>query len=368
MHAVAPGPVGGIESVVRLLASGQHRQGHDVRVLATVDAPGAAAPFLDGLRADGVDVVPIVAPGRAYGHEWSVLREACVRWRPHVVHTHGYRADVVAGTAARRARVPTVTTVHGFTGGDLKNRGYELLQRLAFRRFAAVVAVSAPLARSLGAAPLGVRGERLHLVPNAFDATRRVAARDEARRALGVPATDLRIGWVGRATREKGLDVAIRALAAARDSRLTLSVVGDGPERRGAEALARELRVADRVTWHGMVPGAGALVSAFDALLLSSRTEGTPVVVLEAMAAGVPIVATRVGGVPDVVGVDEALLVAPEHPAALGAALDAVAADSAAARTRADAARARVARDFAVAPWLERYDTVYRAARAAARR
>jgi glycosyltransferase involved in cell wall biosynthesis len=124
-------------------------------------------------------------------------------------------------------------------------------------------------------------------------------------------------------------------------------------------ALASRLGVSDRICWHGPVPDASTLFTAFDGLVLSSRTEGIPIVLLEAMAAGTPIVASKVGGVPDMLSDSEALLVPPEDSAALAAALDALRADPAGAAARAAAARVRLEREFALAPWLRRYEALY---------
>ncbi|MDH5284682.1 MAG: glycosyltransferase, partial [Gemmatimonadota bacterium] len=109
----------------------------------------------------------------------------------------------------------------------------------------------------------------------------------------------------------------------------------------------------------GLVPGAGQLVGAFDLLVLSSRTEGTPIVLFEAMQAGVPIVATAVGGVPDVLGPDTALLVPPGQPALLASAIQSVARDPAAALARAAKAKARLESEFAPGPWLAGYEALY---------
>src|SRR5262249_1677032 len=135
---------------------------------------------------------------------------------------------------------------------------------------------------------------------------------------------------------------------------------GDGVEQRALQGRAADLGVSDRIRWHGVVPDAEQVYTAFDALVLSSRTEGTPVVLFEAIAAEVPVVATAVGGVPDVVSRQEALLVGAEHPAALAAAIRDVYEHPAAAARRARAARVRLERDFSVGPWLERYVDIYR--------
>ncbi len=111
--------------------------------------------------------------------------------------------------------------------------------------------------------------------------------------------------------------------------------------------------------WHGVVPDAAPLFAAFDLFVLSSRTEGSPMVVFEAMAAGVPVIASDVGGVPEMLSPDEAVLVPPDHPAALAAALRAAYRAPAAACARAGRARARLCRDFGTEPWCERYDGIY---------
>jgi glycosyltransferase involved in cell wall biosynthesis len=134
---------------------------------------------------------------------------------------------------------------------------------------------------------------------------------------------------------------------------------GRGP-LSSLRAQADALGITDRLRWHGMIPEAGALIRAFDAVVLSSRTEGTPVVLLEAMGAGVPVVATAVGGVPDVVSDQDAFLVPPDEPASLARALHAIRTDSGAAGKRVLAAGARLASAYALDPWLDRYEAVYR--------
>ena len=123
------------------------------------------------------------------------------------------------------------------------------------------------------------------------------------------------------------------------------------------------LRISDRITWHGAIANAGSLFTAFDAFVLSSRTEGTPITLLEAMNAGVPIVATRVGGVPDVVSSSHALLVPAEEPRMIAQALSELEREPSAATHRSMRARERLLQSFSPATWLGAVDAVYEAAR-----
>ncbi|HEV2132561.1 MAG TPA: glycosyltransferase [Longimicrobiaceae bacterium] len=358
LHALAPCDAGGLERVVQVLAIGHREVGYDVRVAAAM-APGQHEhPFLLPLRAAGVPVYPLHFGSRDYLRERRAFARLCRQLRPRVVHTHGYRATVVEGGVARSLGIATVATVHGYTGGDARNRFYEWLERWVLRRFDVVVPVSRPLASLLARA--GVSRERLHLIPNGWGELSPPFERGGARAALGASDESFLVGWVGRLGREKGLDVLIEALPLLEDLPLTLSVVGDGRERESLQARAAALGWAERVRWLGTVAEAGRLFAGFDLFVLSSRTEGTPIVLFEAMAAAVPIVATRVGGVPDVLSEAEALLVPPEDPAALAAAARSVFADPAAARARAASARDRLHSEFGRDAWLKRYAALYR--------
>jgi glycosyltransferase involved in cell wall biosynthesis len=352
-HVIAPAFVGGAESVVRSLAMGAPGAGLAAEVVALVQLEGAH-PYVERLRRAGLAVAEIRCGRRRYRKEARAVAARLVESGAALVHTHGYHADLVGLWAARRCRLPAVTTVHGFTGGDWKNLLYEWLQRRAVRRFDAVIAVSTALAHAL--AGRGVPGYRLHVIPNGWLGGAARLSRTEARRALGVSEGGFRVGWIGRVSREKGADVLLAALGELTGEGVEASIVGDGPERRRLEARWGALRVS----WHGEVPEAGSLVPAFDILVLSSRSEGTPMVLFEAMAAGVPVVATRVGGVPDVVSAREAWLVDSESPAALAAAIRALRADPAGAAALAAAARRRLLSDFAPGPWLARHAELYR--------
>jgi glycosyltransferase involved in cell wall biosynthesis len=356
-HIVAPAEFGGLESVLQLLTRSQRARGHRPQVIAVVPTETSAAGCLQPLEASGIGVTRIVSGGRHYLREWRTLRNTLVRLAPDVVHTHGYRADVLAGHVARRLAAPTVTTVHGFTGGDWKNRFYEQLQCRALRRFDAVVAVSRPMSDVL--VGRGVHAQRLHVVPNACATEQTALSGRVARDVLGIGDQEFCIGWIGRLSHEKGADVMIATLAHPVLRAASLAIIGEGHERARLEAQAESARVAGRVHWCGRRHDARRLLRAFDCVVLSSRAEGTPMVLLEAMAAGVPIVATRVGGIPDVVDDSCARLVSPESPEQLAEAIVTLRSDADETARRAARASQRVRQRYSIERWVADYDAVY---------
>ena len=360
MHVAAPGSVGGLETVLQSLATGQRAAGHRVLVALVVEPNQELKGLLTPFENAGVDLHVLLVPPRQYARERRLIRDLCFEFEPDVVHTHGCRSDVIDASVARALGVPTVTTVHGSSRLGGVTRLYELLEFALFRRFDAVVAVSRPLVASLRR--FGVPPDRIHVIPNGWNGRRPECDRSSARKTLGLASDQFVVGWVGRLIPVKGADVFLDALAQLYNVSIAASIVGDGAERARLEQQSRSLGLSlgQRVRFHGQVDDAAQLYPAFDAFVLSSRSEGTPLVLPEAIAAGVPVIATTVGGVPDLIGPDGGLLVPPEQPAALAQAILATYADPVAARRRAVAARHRLESEFGPEQWLERYERVYR--------
>jgi glycosyltransferase involved in cell wall biosynthesis len=354
LQVLAPAPVGGLESVVHALSRGLIGRGHDVHVAASVEQE--SHPFVVALRAAGVPVTTIISGARGYLHERAAITTLCRNLIPDAVHTHGYRSDVVAGGAARSIGVPTVSTAHGFVGSGWRARAYEWAQRMAWRRCDALVAVSRPLAARLATS---IPREKVVLIPNAFLPRAEPLPRAEARLRLGVTDERPLVGWVGRLSVEKGCDVFVDALARLASHEITAVVIGDGPERHALEVRAMTLGIANSVRWTGSLAEASRLFTAFDAFVLSSRSEGMPIVLFEAMNARVPVVASRVGGVPDVVSDECAWLVAPERPEALADAIAAALADRVTGAQRTARAYDRLIDSFGSEPWLDKHVALY---------
>jgi glycosyltransferase involved in cell wall biosynthesis len=355
-HLIAPAPFGGAETVVESLASSRAESG--LATGAILLAPDGPLPIADRLRAAGVTVQRVSVRGRNYAEQ--VQRVASILTRPGVIlHTHGYQGDVIGARAARRASALLVATNHGYAGGGLRNRFYEWLDRRALRRFDAVVAVSERNAEKLRA--WGHPTRSLMVIPNGWRPVR-VASRDTARARLGLAASEVVVGWIGRMSHEKGIDLLMAALARYNGPSLHVVCIGDGPERASAEAEAARLSV--KVTFTGARSDVADVVAAFDALVISSRTEGLPMVLLEATGAGVPVVAFAVGGIPEVLTDASGWLVPPLDVEALAASLSAAASDPAPRVSRATAAHKALVQRFSASQWVAAHEALYARLRA----
>jgi len=247
----------------------------------------------------------------------SRLRE----WDVDVLCCHGYKADLVGLMAARRAGVPAIAMSHGWTAETWKVRVYEALDRACLRRMARVVCVSAGQAEKVRRA--GVRPDRGTVIRNAVRAERfdRVDPADRQVLEGMFPHAPARIiGSAGRLSPEKGFDMLVEAAAivARSDPGAGFVHFGDGPLRQAIRRRIGELGLEQRFILAGLRDDLDRFLPHWDLSVLPSFTEGLPTVVLESYAAGVPVVATAVGGTPEAVadGVD-GYLVQPGDPTAL---------------------------------------------------
>lgn len=355
LHVLEPAQTGGLERVVCSLAAGQADRGHRTRVAAILPGTEDRDSFRSDLRERSVQVTPIHVRPRGYWTEYRRTKTLCEKTAPDVVHTHGYRAGVVDALAAHSAGIPIISTVHGFTAGSPKNRLLEALYRRSLRWYDVAVAVSRPLARQLIQA--GVPEEKVEVVQNAWPGGGSLLPRVEARRELGLPPDAFVAGWVGRMSEEKRPELFMDALLRIDQDFVLGCMIGVEPDDLDRSGQARE---TGNLVPVGLVPNASKYFSAFDVFVLTSKREGTPMVLLEAMAAEVPIVTTRVGGIPDMLSSEEAQLVPHGDPAAIAAAISWVRNNREEAEAQATAARRRLARDFRLSDWLDRYEHLYR--------
>jgi len=379
LRVIARLNVGGPALHVAYLSAGLQERGYETTLVAGELARGEESmAFVAESR--GVEVRAVselrrqVSPFRDVVAAFRLA--ALIRaTRPDVVHTHTAKAGAVGRAAVVLSGIrPRPVVVHTFHGhvlrgyfGPLTAWGFRLLERILARTTDALVAVS-PQVRDdlvrLGVAP----ADKFVVVRLGIELEERVGgngdARERTRRLLGIPDDRFVVGWMGRMTAVKRTDDVLLALKGLHERGVpaALCLVGDGPDRDQLEERAHELGIARDCFSLGYQDAVADWYAAFDAMILPSANEGTPVSVIESLAAGRPVVATDVGGVSDVVrdGVDGFLVEAADVDA-LADRLQELAADPERRRTMGAAGRERVLHRYAVARLVDDVDRLYRA-------
>ncbi|MGR8918652.1 MAG: glycosyltransferase family 4 protein [Gammaproteobacteria bacterium] len=323
---------GGAERSFVDLCHALARRGH--AVLAVCDPRGRAIASLDG--ASGVELAPVVCRGawdRWAGHH---IRRALATFHPGVVHTHLARAAHLGGRAARRLSLPTVAKTHNLV--DLKY----------YSDIDCLVPTTREQERYLLAH--GVRPQAIERIPNFSALTPRPV------RASDTPPR--RVKALGRFVAKKGFDLLIDALAAPALAALELELAGDGPERASLMARARAAGVDERVSFTGWVDDVGTFLADAELFVLPSRDEPFGIVILEAMAAGVPVVTTPTAGPSEILDEETAYFAADATVEALVAAVERACRDAGRSERAAAAQRlftTRYSEDVVVQRYLELY-------------
>lgn len=324
--------------------------------------------FLESLDASGIayDAIYVDTSRYKYLNPLRNIRETVARIRAgkfDLIHSHGYRADLIGFVAAKRVGLPIVSTCHGFISTDAHLRLYNKLDLYLLRYFNRVIAVSERMKRDLVAR--GVDGARVQVITNAISEESRTGAeriRGQARSRLGIAQDEFVVGFVGRLAEEKGLGHLLEAARrwAPSDYRWRLVLVGDGPQRAALEEAVRSFGLTGRVIFAGFQSDTAEWYPAMDVFVLPSLTEGTPMVLLEAMTNGIPVIATSVGGVPAIISSGEnGILVPPADPARLLEAMQSVAADGDLRKRLCARAIDLIRRDYNVADWIRQVTGAY---------
>jgi glycosyltransferase involved in cell wall biosynthesis len=355
VHVLSSFGVGGQERVALDLAIGQRARGHEVSVLSLAPPPDGA--MAEEFAAAGVHVGRVEKRGGLDATLVPRLARELLRRKTSVVHTHNPLPLIYGAPAARLVGAAAIHTKHGMNPAS---RGSRMLRQAAARLVHAFVAVSDTTAAQ-ARAQRDVPERKLHTIPNGIrldryapDAEARAAARVE----LGLGDAWV-VGTVGRLDAAKNQAMLVRAMAPLLSSRVRLVIIGEGDARPEVEAAIAALPEPRWVVMTGRRMDVPKLVHAFDVFALSSKTEGLPLVVPEAMAAGLPVVATSVGGLPSVVDEGHTGRLVPVEEGAFAAALAGLEADREGARAMGARARevalARYSHDRMVDAYLDLY-------------
>ena len=356
-HVLASVEMGGAERVVLDLARAQRRAGHRVSVVTLSGVDGALAVDLRQV----VDTLESV-PKRGRGID-PTLSLRLARWfRSHgtqVVHTHNELPLIYGAPAGRIARAAVVHSKHGVVA---VTRGAHWLRRAAAGAAHRFVAVSASTASTARANRECARG-KLRVVINGTDLSRFPATQEERlaiRHELGIPADARVLIAIGRLVKEKNHALLLRAVAPLLREDRRLILVGDGVLRGALAAQVGALDGAGYVHLTGARHDVPALLASADGFVLSSDSEGLPIGLLEAWAAGRPVVSTAVGGIPEAVRQGDAgLLVPPGDEGALTAALRRLFEGDEALRSMAERARAHVLATYSAEQMASAYLALY---------
>jgi glycosyltransferase involved in cell wall biosynthesis len=331
--------------------------------IAVFRRPGKPTLFADTARRLPVPVTIIPEEGR---FDLSVIRRLADLTReiqPDLIQSHGVKSHCLTRMAGLDKTAPWIPFHHGYTWENLRVRAYNQLDRWSLRTAARVLTVCGPFRRELIAK--GVAPERIEVIHNALDldaeARIPVEPADALKERLGVAPESRIILSVGRLSREKDHLTLLKAFRRLRcETPVTLVIVGDGSQRPALEAEILTAGLAGRVILTGQVPSAAPFYRIADVAALSSRSEGSPYALLEAMAARLPVVATSVGGVPEIVTDGEsALLVEPGDDRAMAQALDRALADPALARRLGESAHCAVLERHGPEAWTGRLIGIY---------
>ena len=329
LHVRSSGGLFGADRVVLDLCLGLERHGVKAVLAPIVEPDGSGEALVERALEAGVTVRPMVL-GHVWEREhWSALCRVATAAGAAIVHTHDYKSDLLA--ALGRGEWRRVSTLHGWVGTTAALRFKERIGAWLVRRFDRVVCVSEALAaRERARGLVGVRVVHNGIDLRPFELELDDDSRNELARSLGLCRGVPVIGAVGRLSEEKGYDILLESVALLRaDGReLEVLLVGDGPERRMLSRRAEKLGLTGAVHLPGVREDAARVYSLLDVFCMPSRREGLPLALLEAMAAGCAVVASPVGGIPEVLGGEEATGVsvppgdAPALARAIGSLLD----------------------------------------------
>lgn len=356
LHVHRISGIGGSERHLLALLPALRAQGIDATFAGLDDPGGQPEPFYEALSEQGVPFTRLPSP-RDLDPALAVRLVRAVRpLHPDLVHTHLVHADLYGAVAALALRVPLVSTKHNddpFRAGRFRQ-----LERLIARRCSRVIAITESLRRfnvervGLPPAKLTVVRYGLDEVPRAWSENPDLPFDDGSPLLLAV----------SRLVPQKGIDVAIRALPAIRERHpeATLVVAGEGPERARLTELAHSLGVGDAVSLPGRAGDVGTLLRRATMLVHPARWEGFGLVLLEAMLAGLPVVASRVSAIPEVVlDGTTGLLVEPDRPEELAAAVGALLDDETLRQALGRAGLERARAEFSVERMTRETAAVY---------
>jgi glycosyltransferase involved in cell wall biosynthesis len=353
IHDLRPG---GAEHLLVDLAGIAGQAGMEISVVSM--RPLADFRFAEQLGDAGVRLESLGLAGWWDPRGTARLRGLLPELRPDILHSHLKHSDFVAGRVASAAAIPHVSTLHLIEDGSgwRAARKRDLAIRSRLRTAAKTIAVSDAV-RGWYLAVSGASAETVVTIHNGVpDPSTHPIDADGVRAELGIATDALLAVMVAVMRPGKGHDVLLDAIGRLENKEVVFLLAGDGPD---SDALRTRAAGIDRVVFAGFRDDVSTLLAAADLVVHPSTTDALPTALVHAIAAGRPIVASAIGGIPEIVPRDGGELVAPGDPVSLAAAIDRLAADAAARFAMGKNARRRYEEEFTAAMWAERLRDLY---------
>lgn len=377
LHFRSSAVFAGPERYILELEAPLRRQGFGSAVVTLYRRPPsgpATHPLVAQAWARGLPAWQIADSGQFSLRAIRAVAERLRSGQFSLLHTHDYKSNLTGWMAARQAGIPIVATVHLHTQTDFRLRLYRQLDLWVLRRFPHIIAVARTIAEDM--VVHGIPADRITVIhpaldPTQFDLNALQAAGIQRRAELGLAPEQPVITFIGRLTAQKGLDHFLSMAAQVQQavSQARFLIIGDGVLRAQLQAQAHALGLGNAITFLGYREDIPVWMAASDVVVNPAMREGLPSVILEALATARPVVATRVGGIPQVVRDGQTgLLVPPRDPAALARAVTWVLDHPAEAAVMGARGRELVEREFSAETMGQRTAEVYRQALARAKR
>jgi glycosyltransferase involved in cell wall biosynthesis len=350
----------GAEKVTLLLSRELQGQGQEVYLGLLADQQGKYRETKEAAKNWGLKVQVFPCSGRLDPRAILAIRGFLKREKIAVLHAHGYKANFYALAGSAGLKIKKLTTCHNWLGTSAKMNFYRRLDQKLLRFFDTIAVVAETLERQVKSS--GVAEAKVKLVANGVELRAAAGNIKDLRAAWGLAEKNKVIGTVGRLSSEKGLDVLLAAAVAVSEKypNLKIILVGDGPERENLRSLAAKNNLSDKVIFTGKQSNVRDWLELMDIFVLPSLDEGMPLALLEAMAAGRPVIASRVGAIGQIMADGRGgMLVTAGDGEALAKAILKLLDEPVAAGNLAKQGREIVSREFSAAKMADQYLRIY---------
>jgi glycosyltransferase involved in cell wall biosynthesis len=352
--------VGGAQRLVAAYAS--NAAAHDITPLIISLHRESAPVITDAIRSAGIEIVTLPATSLFSVRRFRQLVQLLEDRKIEIVQTHLIYSNILGSAAARVAGVPVIATLHStHVRGGWKSKQLKRVEDLVLRQFATRILAVGNMVEAANKTRYG--GRKLDVIPNGIQMPGPVQpeSREQLRRELGSNVSDPIIITVGRFSQAKGYEDMIKAFSLLRDhgKKPVLLMVGSGNQAESIQAQVDSLNLHESVILAGERQDVPQLLAASDVFASSSHREGLPLAVLEAMMAGLPVVATSVGDIPNVVTEETGVIVPPHQPEQLAAAIEKLLDDPEQRQLMGRAARQRAIHEYSVDAWMKRHVALY---------